>query len=133
MALPTEKQVQAKIKQWAPMMRIADWNIEFEYLGDEEGIFHGNDNVAYCTRARMLKYALIRFNRDHRDLRDDWEQVLAHEMYHIVTDDYKYNVGLMRDFTPQKQGQLLDEHINIYYERMVDDLAKGFIAALRAK
>lgn len=135
MSLPSIEQVEATIKEWAPMMRIADWQIDFAFASAREireSCEGKPGNVAYCRRNRLVKQAAIEMDPEHWEVLADWQKVLAHEMYHIVTDDLIYHAETSVDFIPDETvRQTIENQINMYYERMVEDLAKGFIAALR--
>jgi len=131
----TRGEVEATIKTWAPMMRIADWQIDFSFataleIKERTGT---DDSVAHCARQRLIRQALIEMNPEHPEVKEDWQKVLAHEMYHIVTDDYNYHADCCTDFIPEEAQQTITDQLNLYYERMVEDLAKGFIGALRVE
>jgi len=133
MTIPTEEQVKATIKEWASMMKVADWQIDFAFVNHLElkETTGKEGNVASCRRNRLLKQALIEIDPDHYDTKKDWEQTLAHEMYHVVTDDFHYHASCCLDFSPEEAHDTFENQINMYYERLVDDLAKGFVSALR--
>lgn len=130
----TIEQVIATIREWASMMRIADWQIDFDFSSHLELKERtGKDNsVASCSRNRLIKQALIEIDPDHRETKDDWQKVLAHEMFHIVTDDFQYHAACCLDFVPEEAHETFENQLDMYYERLVDDLAKGFVMALRA-
>lgn len=135
MTIPTEEQVRATIKEWAPMMRISDWQIDFDFASSREireSCEGKTGNVATCTRNRPLKQALIEIDPEHYDTKEDWQRVLAHEMFHIVTDDFIYHAETSVDFiTDETTRQTIENQNNMYYERLVEDLAKAFVSALR--
>ena len=129
----TEEQIKATIQEWAPMMKIADWQIDFSFatrLEIKERT--GNDSsVAHCIRNRLIKQALIEIDPDHRETLEDWQAVLAHEMFHVVTDDFHYHASCLLDFVPEEAHETFVNQLDLYYERLVEDLAKGFVSALR--
>jgi len=133
MTIPTKEQVRATIKEWAPMMKIADWRIDFEFANrlEMESIGKKEGCCGFCRRQRLVKQAVINIDPKHPDVIEDWEQVLAHEMFHIVTDDFFYHANCCLDFVPEPAYDTFDNQMNMYYERLVDDLAKGFVFALR--
>jgi len=83
------------------------------------------EDIACCNRNRKLKYAKILFNADKEI--ENWKQVLFHELIHIVTDDFLYHVRCLLDFIPEDVYKTMNNQIDIFYERMVDDLAKGML------
>lgn len=129
----TKEIAEETIKRWAPMMRIADWEIDFAFATELEIKERAKKNgcVAICTRNRLLKQALIELNPQHPDAQADWQRVLAHEMFHVVTDDFQYHADCCLDFVPEEAHETLLNQLDMYYERMVEDLAAGFVAALR--
>ena len=132
--VPSEAIVNEVIREWASMMRIADWQIDFAWATDLEIKDRCNGkagNVAICSRNRLLKQALIEINPKQYDTEKDWQHVLAHEMYHIVTDDSQYHASCLLDYVPEETYKTFENQLDMYYERLVDDLAKGFVAALR--
>lgn len=130
---PTKAVVEETIKKWAPMMKIADWRIDFEFANrlEMEAIGKKEGYCGFCRRQRLIKQALINLDPDHYDVIDDWEYCLAHEMFHIVTDDFQYHAACCLDFVPESAHEMMENQLDLYYERLVDDLAKTFVAALR--
>ena len=126
--------IERTIKEWAPMMRIADWDIEFRFVNARElrEALEGKEGtVAYCRRNRLLKYATIEIDEDHKEVKKDWQLVLAHEMFHIVTDEFHYHASCLLDFVAEDAYKTFENQLDMYYERLVEDLAKAFVAALR--
>ena len=128
--------IEGTIKEWAPMMRIADWDIEFRFVSARElrEAMKGKEGtVAYCTRNRLLKYATIEMDEEHKEIKKDWQLVLAHEMFHIVTDDFIYHAECCRDLVEdESMREIMENQTEMYYERLIEDLAKAFVAALRS-
>ena len=127
------EQIATAISEWKPMMRISDWQIDFSFATRLEikERTERDDCVAHCTRNRLIKQALIEIDPDHRDTTDDWRLVLAHEMFHIVTDDFHYHASCLLDFVSEEAYETFENQLDTYYERLVEDLAKGFIATVR--
>lgn len=130
--IPSKEKLEEIIKELARIMRIQDWGIDFQLINkyemeDESG---SRDNVADCMRNRKLKYAQISLNIDSEQLNKDWYEAIVHEMYHIVTDDWHYHATGILDFVKDEITHTnLDNTMNIYYERTMEVLAKGFVNA----
>lgn len=113
-------------------MRIQDWDIEFKLFNkfemqDETG---SRNDVADCYRNRKIKYARISLNTDSWQNNKEWYEAIVHEMYHIVTDDWHYHAHSLLDFIKDEvANETMDNIMNVYYERTIEVLAKGFVNA----
>lgn len=129
--LPEKAEIEAKIKELQTIMRIQDWDIELEYCTALE-MQKETDNerdLGYCRRNRKRMYAQIVINKEHPEAQKDWYGVLIHEMYHIVTDDFQYHVACLLDKMEGEDKETWTNVLDIYYERLVDNLTRGFVNA----
>jgi hypothetical protein len=127
--LPEISEIEAKAKEWQPIMRISDWEIVVSYVDQYrmKDLSGDDDCIAYCWTQRKRKFAHIYFNQDDDDNEKNWQSNLAHEMYHVASDDLAYQIEVILAFVPEDQRKALREAYIVYIERLVDDLAKGFI------
>lgn len=130
--LPPKEKLEEIVKSLAKIMRIQDWDIDISLIGklkmQEES--SSKSNVACCMRNRKLKYAMISLNIDHVQIQDDWYNAIVHEMYHIITDDWHYHASGLLDFIKDETtSDIMENSMNVYYERTMEVLAKGFVNA----
>jgi len=130
--LPQKEKLEEIVKSLAKIMRVQDWDIDLSLITklemqEESG---SKNDVACCMRNRKLKYAMISLNTDHVQIKEDWYQAIIHEMYHIITDDWHYHATGILDFVKDESTNTnLDNTMNVYYERTMEILAKGFVNA----
>lgn len=130
--LPSKEKLEIIKNSLAKIMRILDWDIDLSLITklemkEETG---SKSDVACCMRNRKLKYAMISLNIDHVQINDDWYQAIVHEMYHIITDDWHYHATGLLDFIKDETANTnLDNTMNVYYERTMEVMSKGFVNA----
>lgn len=132
--LPTKEQIEAIIQELQKIMRIQDWDIEFKYVSESEARdIYGNDCSGGNMRKRDTEESQIIINKDNLRIKtesDYWYHTLIHELYHIVTDRFIYEVDETTALIPDEiVRKNLSETINIRYEELVNKLAKGFVNA----
>jgi len=89
--VPNKEKLEEIIRSLQVIMRIQDWDIEFEYLSAVEMYNAAGDitTIASCERDRAHLLALIRFNYEGDktgDVVGGWYHTIVHEMFHIVVD-----------------------------------------------
>jgi hypothetical protein len=128
--IPSKEKIEEIIKELQRIMRIQDWDIEFDFCGDKKiQELTGDFYYACCERNIKLCKATIYVNKDHEGI-DDWYPTLIHEMYHIVTNNMYYHAISLLDYI--SDGVARDKESNMfknYNENMVELLAKGFVNA----
>lgn len=128
--MPTKEQIEAIIRELQPILRIQDWDIEFDYCGDKKiQELAGDFYYACCERQMRLHKATVYINKDH-DKINEWYPTLVHELYHIVTQGAYYHSKSLLDYIPDETTK--DKERNVftnYFEQAIEDLAKGFVNA----
>ena len=106
--IPSKEKVEAIIEELQKIMRIQDWDIEFRYVSELEAreMSEGDTSISgNCMRKRNSEESIISINVDNQKIKeipDYWYHTLVHEMYHIVTDRFIYEVDEITDLIPDK-------------------------------
>jgi hypothetical protein len=132
--LPSKEKIMGIIHELQKILRIQDWDIDFNYVSEAEARDeYGNDCCGGNLRFRDRTESKIIINRDNQRIQSEpsyWYHTLVHEMYHIVTDDFIYIVD---DILPHVRDEYLRKELkdseNVKYEHMVNKLAQGFVNA----
>lgn len=127
---PTINELNIMLASLQKILRIQDWDVEVYLKNNRE-----MDSICkldyitsgYCERYRELKQAKIYLNFEDEEYEKDWYFVFMHEIYHIVIDDFDYTVENAVDFITEKIRKDVKENVRIQKERLVCNLAKGFI------
>jgi hypothetical protein len=128
--IPSKEKIKEIIKSLQRILKIQDWDIDFDFCGDKKiQELAGDFYYACCERQMRLHKATIYINKDHNGI-DEWYSTLVHELYHIVTQNWHYHAKSLLDYiadetTKSKESEMLAN----YYEQTIEDLAKGFVSA----
>lgn len=133
--MPDKEKIEEIIKELQRIMRIQDWDIHFRYASEAEtrDLSGEKQCSGFNLRKRTATESQIIINRDNERIineTDYWYHTLVHELYHIVTDRFIYEVD---EITELIQDDLIRKNyadtIQIRYEELVNKLAQGFINA----
>jgi hypothetical protein len=132
--LPSKEQIEKIIKALQVIMRIQDWDIKFKYVSEAEARdIYGEDCSGGNLRHQDSEESQIIINIDNQKIKEEsnyWYHTLIHELYHIVTDRFIYEVDETTALiTNEEMRKNLSETIRIRYEELVNKLAKGFVNA----
>jgi hypothetical protein len=86
----------------------------------------GNGNVAACESNLQINYAHI-YLRTDTEHPDEWYNSLVHELFHLVTSDYRYHAVSLLDYVENETANTKESNtLNTYYEQLIDSLSKIF-------
>jgi hypothetical protein len=128
--IPDKNKIEEIIKSLQKILKIQDWDIDFDYSGERkmQELTDGH-NYACCERNIRLHRATIYINKDHEGI-DEWYPTLIHELYHIVTQGAHYHSKSLLDYiTDETTRNKESEMFTNYFEQLIEDLAKGFANA----
>lgn len=128
--MPTKEQIEAIIKALKPILRLSNWEIDFDYC-DKYRMkdLTGNEDVACNSSDIKINYSYIYIRIDSRQT-DEWYETLVHELFHLVTSDYRYHAVSLLDYVEDETAHAKESNVlNAYYEQLVDGLSKIFCAA----
>jgi hypothetical protein len=128
--IPDKSKIEEIIKELQRILRIQDWDIMFEYCNSRKIIeLTSGINYACCDGDMKLHKATIYINKDHEGI-DEWYNSLVHELYHLVTRNLEYHMKALLDYIKDETTETKERNcLGIYYEQLVEDLAKGFVNA----
>ena len=115
------------IKKWQKILKIQDWKIELHFLSaaevaDEIGETGEPGYLAFCTRDHRHKIAKICLNAEHKEINDNMEHTLIHEMLHIVLSEYQY----FYDEVLKSQDEIIKITARMHLEQTINMLADSF-------
>lgn len=129
--MPTKEQIEAIIRLLTPILRLSNREIDFDYC-DQYCIkdLTGKDgSVACCDSTLTINHAHIYLCSD-TNKPQDWYNSLVHELFHLVTSDYRYHAVMLLDYIVEEKANLKEKDVLCaYYEQLVDSLAKIFCIA----
>jgi len=133
--LPSKEKLEEIVKPLAKIMRIQDWDISLDYIGQYEmkHIFNSDnlDTAMMCERFRLRKEAVIYVNQDHTGLDEHWEESIVHELYHIVVADIS---DMADDLMDEVDAPAIVKRQKMQsVETMVVNLAKIFCSVYSVK
>jgi Zn-dependent peptidase ImmA (M78 family) len=119
------KQAEKRMRYFQSMFRLQDWDIELIMCGKDKmnTVSDNPNNRGYCSRNRMYKHAFIYYNTESKDNEGKFDEVIVHELLHVLEDDYDFFTG---KFIPEDDE---DEH-DIRHERFIIELTRALMAAL---
>ena len=125
--IPDKNKIEAIIKELQKIMRIQDWDIDFEIVNQNEmkGLQHGEILQGTNLITRTLKRCTTYINKNDTE---NWYQTLCHELMHVVTDPILWQESLLYQFLPKAHREALDETFMTAVEQSVDELSKVFIS-----
>tara|TARA_R110000868_G_scaffold24258_3_gene96132 strand:- start:984 stop:1349 length:366 start_codon:yes stop_codon:yes gene_type:complete len=117
----TSKQLNAALTKWQKRLRIQDWDIELEVVDRSTIIDKADSDVlgaCQCFDTKKRAQILLLRPEDIKPGEDNIEVILVHELLHVVmpVQDLRLNID-------QKDPAY------IAYERIVDQMARAFVAA----
>lgn len=125
--LPSKEKIVEIIKELQPILRITNWEIDFDYC-DKYRMkdLTGNENVGACDNNLTVNYAHIYINTDSGQT-NEWYETLVHELYHLVTNDWRYHARSMLDYVQGETAHNKEENmLTAYYEQATDNLGRIF-------
>ena len=128
--IPSKEKIEEIIRELQRVMRIQDWDIDFDYCNSRKIMeLTGEINYACCEGNMKLHKATIYINKDHEGI-GEWYSSLVHELYHLVTNNLEYHMKALLDYILEETTQTKERNcIKIYHEQMVEDLTRGFVNA----
>jgi len=129
--MPTKEQIEQIIKLLQPILRLMNWEINFDYCDKYhiKDLTNKTDSAA-CNESNLaINYSHIYISTD-TDKPDEWYNSLVHELFHLVTSDYRYHAVSMLDYVKDKTINSKEGNaLNAYYEQLVDSLSRIFCSA----
>ncbi len=126
--------VEKTVAEWVQLLNIADWKIELKFVTPEEmaEIAETGDCIVDCIKDRVKKHAeiCVNFECDEIQEGDDWKSLLASTLISIAFDELMFHTDCLVDVVPEGIRDTMSEQLDVYYERTVNNLANGFLAAL---
>jgi hypothetical protein len=125
--LPSREKINEMIRELQPILRISNWEIEFDYCDKYRmKVLTGGENVGACDNNLQVNYAHIYINKDSDQI-NEWYETLVHELYHLVTNDWRYHARSMLDYVKDEAANNKEENmLTAYYEQATDNLARIF-------
>jgi hypothetical protein len=125
--MPTKEQIEAIIKSLQPILRLTNWEIDFDYC-DKYRVkdLTGNEDVAVNSWDIKINYSHIHIRTDSNQT-DEWYETLVHELFHLVTSDYRFHASSLLDYVDGDIAHTKESNmLSAYYEQLVENLAKIF-------
>ena len=126
--MPTKEQIEAIIKELQPILRLSNWEIEFDYCDKYKlkDLTEKDGSVACNESDLRINHSHIYMRTDSNQT-EEWYETLIHELFHLVTSDHRYHATSLLDYVKDEVANAKEENVlNAYYEQLVDNLAKIF-------
>ena len=126
--IPDKVKIEAIIKELKPILRLMNWEIDFDFCDEYrmKDLTGDGDNLAACSKNLNINYAHIYMKPDGKQA-EDWYNTLVHELYHLVTSDWKYHASSMLNYVKDEAAHDKENNmLTAYYEQATDSLARIF-------
>jgi hypothetical protein len=122
--IPSKEKIEEIIKELQKIMRIQDWCIAFDLLGNKEfAERYGEKEQAYNCINRLLDYSYITINKD---ITSDWYVSLVHELIHLVCDPLETAGTMAYNMAAKNNQRCVEDVMKVSIERSVERMAKIF-------
>jgi hypothetical protein len=126
--MPTKEQIEAIIKELQPILRLTNWEIDFDYCDKYrmKDITNMDNCCGVCDGDLTTNSAHIWIDEGHR-LIYEWYETLVHELFHLVTNDWRYHGKSLLDYVENETAHNKESNMfTAYYEQATDSLARIF-------